>query len=47
MDVAIHKVVWYVIRQKKDDATNSCTTQPRKIFSVTKQYFDFQIFEAS
>jgi hypothetical protein len=32
--VAIHEVVWYVIKQKKMAQRNSCTTQPKQIFTV-------------
>jgi hypothetical protein len=33
-DVAINEVAWYVIKQKKMTQQNSCTTQPKQIFTV-------------
>jgi hypothetical protein len=32
--VAIHEVTWYVIKQKKMMQRNSCTTQPKQIFTL-------------
>jgi hypothetical protein len=41
-DVAIYEVKWYVIKQKKDEA--SCTTQPKQIFTVLLITKTFALF---
>jgi hypothetical protein len=43
-DVAIHEVVWYMIKQKKMTQQNSCTTQPKQIFTVLLITKTFALF---
>jgi hypothetical protein len=43
-DVAIHEVVWYMIKQKKMMQRNSCTTQPLQIFTVLLITKTFALF---
>jgi hypothetical protein len=43
-DVAIHEVAWYVIKQKKMMQRNSCTTQPKQIFTVLLITKTFALF---
>jgi hypothetical protein len=38
MDIATHEVAWYVIKQKMMTKRNSCTTQPKQIFTVLRFY---------
>jgi hypothetical protein len=44
MDVAIHEVAWYVIKQKNMTQRNSCTTQPKQIFTVLLITKTFALF---
>jgi hypothetical protein len=43
-DVAIHEVAWYMIKQKKMMQRNSCTTQPKQIFTVLLTTKTFALF---
>jgi hypothetical protein len=43
-DVVIHEVTWYVIKQKKMTQQNSCTTQPKQIFTVLLITKTFALF---
>jgi septin family protein len=44
MDVAIYEVARYMIKQKKMTQQNSCTTQPKQIFTVLLITKPFTLF---